>query len=273
MPRRLFRRRVALTVGTTRIVGLNVDFDVVRTITREPNTLEARVSGLSASTRGAWRELADARVKLEAGYENQISTIFLGDLRSVRVEQSGAEIVTIVEAGDGEKAQVRQRFNRAYQAGTSLRTVLEDLVRSLGLEIGNASQTLLTSQTLEGNAAQFEEGIVVVGNASDELTRLLESNGLRWSIQDGVVQVIGVNAALRTTAIRLAPETGLLGVPSIDNKRRLKAQTLLLPDLFPGRKVQLDSVNGAGFFRVDKTQHRGSLFGNDFTVTLEGREL
>jgi hypothetical protein len=268
----LFRRETSLTVGTLRFTGLDLRFQVSKSLDREPNTAEIAVFNLSQSSRQQVEETEDQRVELRAGYveDDGSAVIFAGDLRKASSTRDGADIVTVIEAGDGERAYRRGRVSRSFGAGTSLRSVIEGVGASLGLGIGNLSE-VAAGAGFEGLGQVFSEGVVVSGSSREELSGLLDSAGIEWSVQDGNLQLLERGQALATTAVRLSPETGLIGSPSIDSEGLMKARALLIPDVFPGRKVEIVSEFVSGFYRVTKASYTGDTASTEWYVDIEGR--
>ena len=273
MPR-LFKRVAALTVGTLRFTALDFSFTVVRSLDREPNTAEIQIFNLSETSRASVEGEEQQRVRLEAGFEGDdgLSVIYEGDLRKASSTRDGPAIVTSVESGDGERQYRRARVNLSFGRDTSLRTVLERVGNAMGVGVGNLVEQAQTAG-FEGLGNVFSEGVVMSGSAREELTGLLDGAGLEWSIQDGNLQVLGRGQALTLTAVVLRSGSGLVGSPSIDSEGLMSAQALLIPGVFPGRKVQIVSEFVNGFFRTTKASYTGDTRGNDWFVSIEGRNV
>lgn len=268
----LLRRRAEIVIQDVRVTGLRVVFNVHRSLRPTPNKATVKVYNLAEDTRRRIESLARVRVLLLAGYEHADPfQVFFGDLRRVSSAFDGSSTVTTLEGIDGGQAR-QQRVDRGFAAGTSLTDVIGHTVDALGIGRGNLV-SMASRFGAEGFARQLTHGTAVSGRASDELTRLLESTGCEWSIQDQRLQILPRGRALEGEAIRLAAETGLVGSPSISPQRVVTAQTLMIPELYPGRRVVVESrfVNGA--FRVVKTEHSGDTQGNDWYIKLEARPL
>jgi hypothetical protein len=73
----------------------------------------------------------------------------------------------------------------------------------------------------------------------------------------------------------LSPTTGLLGSPewSTPNKEgkppTLKVTSLLLPQILPGRRVQLDARAAKGVFKVQQLNHQGDTHEGDWRTEME----
>ena len=269
----LFRRKIALTVNQTKVEELQVDFEVVKSLAKEPNTLSARVYNLSQETREKWTALNGAGVQLDAGYEEGgYGTIFLGKLEGTQTTIEGPDRVTVVEATDGRYEQ-SQRISKSYGPGTSVETVARDLIKYIGKGVGNVIDKLRSGAESGGLANTLKNGFVVDGRAFDELDKLARSRGLEASIQDGRIQLLGKNLPNARTAYKLTPETGLIASPSVDSKKILKCKTLLIPDIVPGRQIVVDSDFVKGSYRVIRVTYTGSLYGSDFYCAIEGKSL
>lgn len=269
----LFKRKIEFAfsgtgAGTTTIKDLQVEFDIVRTGTKEPNTMTVNIYNLSEDNRRKIEGLDEGRVQLKAGYD-RVTNLFTGDLTSVKHEKNGPDIVTTVEAQDGLRSQ-GVRFRRAYGKNTTLQTVVKDLVKELELGEGNINEVIGFTER-DGLSNLFKNGVVVNGNAIDELTRILSSKGLGLSIQDGNIQVLGYLKGLKRLVLDISETSGLVGTPTQDNKGVVKMKTLILPELYPGRAFKLKSDEISGTFVAQRCQYQGSLFGDSFFIDTEAR--
>lgn len=268
----LFRRRYRLQVDTMATETVDLVFDVTRTLKPEPGTAQIRAYNLNQDERDAVHEADDAIVQLSAGYEGDVPGIFVGDLRSAVTRREGPDLVTVIEAGDGEKRYRRARTKRKFSPGASVGDVIKGVAKDLGIEDGNVAE-VVTDAAFEGLGRIFSKGAVTDGQAAAELTRLTESAGLEWSVQDGQVQLLKRGEALEDTAIVLRSDTGLIGSPEVTSKNKLKARTLMIPDLFPGRKIKMEHETVTGFYRVQQAKYRGDTRGQDWGIRLECEPL
>jgi hypothetical protein len=258
-------------VGTQRF-ALDMTFSVAKTLDREPNTAEINVFNLSETSRRAVEEETDQQVILSAGYDQPdgVSDIFTGQLRKGSSVKRGPDIITTIEAADGEKRLREARINTSFAPGASLKTAVEAAANSLRVGIGNLAESS-ASLDFEGLGRQFVEGVVLSGPTREELTGLLDSAGYEWTIQDGNLQLLQRGKGLIGTAIVLSPSTGLIDSPSIDSEGVLTARTLMIPNLFPGRRVQVESRFATGIYRITKSQYTGDTRGNEWYIDIEGK--
>lgn len=273
----LYIRRFALTLGATRIDGLDVDFKIVKSTKREPNTASLTVYNLSETHRRELEAVQTLRVQFEAGYDSTgLSMLFRGDLRTgesprggrkLSTEVDASDVKTLIEATDGGQTVLVRRVNRSFPPGTSVATVLGAAIDAAGIGRGNLQD--FASQPLEGASATFVNGTVLYGWASEEIDQIVRSMGLRWSVQNGNFQGLVRGRPLQTSAVRLSPTTGLVGSPEVDEKGNVKATALIQPGLDPGRKILLESRKLTGGYEVKRVEYSGSTYSGDYYANLE----
>lgn len=278
---RLFGRDWRVQVGRLVVERpLRVAFEVERTVRPNPNTATVRLYNLNETSQGLIREAGEALVVVEAGYVDGRAEIFRGTVLRARAggrggkgapvgtEREKVEVVTVVEATDGGTAYRQARVARSYQPGVAITTVLRDCAAALGVGEGNLRQVEALA-ALEGGQTTYPEGTVLSGQASRELTRILASYGLRWSVQHGAIQVVRRGGALQSQAVRLAAATGLIGRPEVGPRGRVTARALLAPDLWPGRRVRLESRSAEGTYTVRSIRAEGDSHADLWQATCE----
>jgi len=181
----LYGKSLVLTVEDLDLSGFDAAFSVTRTLEPTPNTAEVRVYNLGQALR---RELATKAkdglyVTLAAGFGNRLCQIYRGDLRDAFSVREDTGWVTTISSGDGEKARRTSRIRRAFPPGTKVDVVLRALTESLGVGMGNTSGALLNPKKLTHGSSEFVSGTVAHGSSAAQLTALLNSVGMEWSIQ------------------------------------------------------------------------------------------
>lgn len=292
-----FNRTIALTVtrpidgvevenpneeafSGVKIDELNIDFSVSRTTGGEPNTLTAKIYNVNEDTRNRLQKVKGSRVLLEAGYDGKTGSIFSGDLKRVSSYREGPDIITEVFATDGERAK-NAWFQRAYPADTNYVDVIGDLAAELQIDTGNLDQVIKDinsdpngNNETNGIATTFKNGITVSGYALNSLGRLLASRSFEWSIQDNKLQILRVGASLPDPVIKLTVDTGLLGVPAINKESILEAQCQMIREFYPGRNATVESrFIDNGTFKIIRADYNGSLYGQDFSITFQGKRI
>lgn len=293
---RSFWRSYRLEIGDKKITDLDIEFEVRKTLKKEPNTASVRVYNLSESTRRAMQG-QDLPVTLNAGYvleypisedmeavlssigigaeSSTVPMLYSGTLRYAASSQDEAmNWVTSVASGDGDRGLSKARTSRTYRAGTPWLVILQDLAGDLGVGAGNL---LSLSSSAELALKRLGKGRAVHGATEAQLSRMLDASGYDWSIQDGALQVLAHGATISTMAVDLSAKTGLIGSPEMalrtdtrgggkDPKKAIKqpehfirARSLLNAALQPGQKVKIDAAMISGYYRVESVQHFGTF--------------
>lgn len=271
----LFGREYELIADTLSIEGLDLTFKVVKTLTPDPNSAEIRIYNLNRTHREQLEQKEDVATELHVGYaesETARGMIFRGTLREAFSVQDPPDWITTLRTGDGDKAVRTSRINKGFSPGTAFTRLLDELADTIGVGIGNAKEAFDKGNFAEG-AKELLHGGNLQGTAYKELKRLLRSANLEFSIQDEELQVLELGKALEGVATVINRNTGMVGSPRRGAKGELKLRCLLIPDLYPGRKIKLESRQIEGFFRVEKAVYVGSTFDTDWYVDLECKEL
>lgn len=272
-----------LLPNAVEITDLRIQFQVQRSLGSDPNTARVVVTNLaSAGTAG---EFADwpMHLFLSAGYDGEFRHICRGDLRWGKSEKVGTDWETTFHVADGDRAYRESRTNRTFEAGTSVRTALREVARTMGLKL---PQALEVTPELE---EQFAAGLVLDGRSRDELTNLLAPYGYEWSIQDNVLTVLKDDETRADQALVIAEETGLIGTPQFGAPdkptkkgkfgkgksplQKLNLTTLLYPQVTPGCLLEVRSRTANGRFKAHRVTHSGDTYGSPWFTEIEARAL
>lgn len=225
----------AIEVTTQRIA-----FEVSKNLGKEPNKCSIKMFNLSPDTR-AEVEKDPLKVTLYAGYDGVARLLFTGDLRYAYSERNGPDIVTNLDVRDGLRAFANARMNRSYKPPITVRRVLEEAARSLGLDLPpEVEQSTELKQALA-------DGISLHGPTRDVLTRLLAPYGYGWSTQNGRLQILRDGDTRADQAFLINEDNGLLGSPKKTTptkpgeRSEVTFDVQLYPELVPGGKAKLES--------------------------------
>ncbi len=270
-----FQRAYRLTVGNIEMdalggVGLNalrIGFSIQRDIKRHPNNAEISVYNLTPSHRAALAKLASVRVRLEAGYVDDVGTLFDGELRSARSVQEGTEWVTRISGGDGDSKCRSARINKTFSKGTPVGTVLNELGKALGVGPGNLRD--FTGATLSNGSKVLTRSLTLSGAVFDELEHVTRSCGLQWSIQDSALQIreVGLPVGDRQGPL-LRQDSGLIGTVEVETvakaepgfpagSTKVTGVCLLRGDLIPGVPFRVEQEPFTGNLVAVATHHVG----------------
>ena len=275
----LFKRSVDVVVGSKRITGLDCAFEIEKTLNAEPNKCSLKIWNLAEDTRAAFEQLAPRKrwmtkgipTRIEAGYGNDRAPLWLGALRTVPPALHGPDWVTSMDSGDGYLAFQNARVNLSYGPMTPVDTVLQALVRQLGVGVGNLAQALAQLK-VNGVGKLYPHGVVISGSVAQELSDFCLSAGLEWSIQDGVLQILDRGQALRGKALRVSSDTGMIGSPSVDVDGIATLKTLLIPGVRVGCMLVLDTARIKGTYRLMKATWSGDTSSDDWIIQMQARK-
>lgn len=212
---------------------------------------KAKIEIYNLSTESRQKIQKGWSIQLKAGYTNLVATIFLGVVGpgGAYSKRQEADIVTTLECGDGEAALVLGTLDKSYPAGTTIAAVISDCIAASGL--GNGTIVGIPNVT-------FNSGYTAHGSITDTLNAITKKAGLAWNVNNGNVNVIPIKGFDGQTAEIVSVNTGLIGVPSMDNGI-LKFDSLLNPRLLPGSICQLSSENTFlnGFYKINRTHLEG----------------
>lgn len=274
----LFKRAATLNVHGKLLEGLHFDFRVSRTLKPEPNTADFTIYNLAPENRRFLQtQKGGVTVMLHAGYasDSKLPLIFFGQLREVTTVRDGADWVTTLSTGDGDKAR-KSPIGFSLGPGASFEAAVKKTVESMGLHAGNITKDI--AQGKFGDASkELVEGFTSFGFGGPELDKLLDSAGLEGSIQNGELQILKKNASLNTSAVVLSDKTGLVGSPELglDNliRTQAKVRTLLNSEVVPGRIVHVISENLDAKFRSERVVYVGQTGGGDWYTDIEAIAL
>lgn len=279
----LFDRAWSLDVGGIRVISttskiqLNLKFEVVKSTAREPNTCNIQIANLAPSTLQRLEELDEPQVELWAGYRDLEDVIYVGDARDIFTVRDGVDRWTHIESEDGGQAYRTARISRSFAANTPVRTVIAACAGALGVGQGNTAEVAARA-TLENGENIYATGITLDGPASRSLDSVCRSCSLRWSVQNGVLQLREQGRPAVTRAVRISPGTGLLGSPTRAKRDErtgrvtITVKCMLIPGLYPGRIMHLDSSDVRGDYMIKRVRFAGDTNGPDWIADCEVEE-
>lgn len=247
-----------------------IEFDIEKTLEKKPNTATIKISNLAPSTR-AFIAQSPLTLKLEAGYDHEYRHVFVGDVvRSFGVTK-GATIETNILCGDGTRALRWARVNQAYRKGTPTIVALKFAAASMGIVLPD---TVLADPELARPLPSGGDSLY--GYARDELARMLAVYGYTFSIQNGQPAIIKDEQTIDNQAIVIDNDSWLIGSPEYQTPEKpgkptmLKFESMLYPEIVPGKKVRIVSRSIDGVFKCSKVKHAGRTEdGGDFKSSIE----
>jgi hypothetical protein len=227
-------RTVQVVVGSggtgLSIDKLRISFEVTKTVDSTPNIAQVKIYNLSPDNEAKVRtQYTDIMIK--AGYPGSSLLIFQGNIKHAFHYRDKADLITQIEAADGDKDYRKATMNLTLAAGTTDSDLVNKALASF-------------SSTIKGHigvtSAPRIRGKVISGMTRDTLSKLARDNDAKWSIQDGELHIVPVDGVLPTQAIVVNAATGMLNAPEI-NDRGIRVKCLLNPQIKVNGVLQLNN--------------------------------
>jgi phosphate/sulfate permease len=256
----LYDRRYKLQVDTLVVTELQIAFEVKRSLSaKTANAAEIKLTNLSGETRKRLQGMRDVFISLEAGYVEGTSVVFRGLLHEAFSAREGDEWVTTVSSQDAAKERKTKRIQKSFPAGTKVGDIIVACAKALEVGLGNVQNAAGSAELVGVTPSTTQTGYVASGDALSALDRVCRSCGIEWSIQDNQLQLLQLGQPTGEQGIVLSPESGLIGSPELGKGGVVRCRTLMIPNLLPGRRVELRTRHVTGVYRVETTQHKGDF--------------
>lgn len=258
-------RAATIELGDIKIVQepfrrcMRFSFSVERDKTEMPNSAEVKIWGLNSETRQRLERQNELTCRITAGYGDSPGQIFFGVVQDAGTIRDGADrILRVTLDEEGSTEYMTKEVALAIPKGTSLSSVLAQLIGATGQKLGNAHQ-LSNLAFLASGATALESAYVAHGSAVFELTLFCRAIGVDWSFQNG--QFCGARAgeAYGKTGPLFRSDSGLIET-RLDRRGNVEGKALLSPDLFPGVGFNVESDQVNGDFITYGTLHEGDNY-------------
>ncbi len=243
-----------------------IEFDIKRSIGTDDNSMLIKIYGLSEKNRRLLvkdyyniQDLASGgqyrKVILEAGYNKDINTVFVGSLIEGYSVREGVDMVTYLYCVSGAYGRYNNFINQSFAAGTPYNQIIDYIVNQLTkdgyIEKGGI-------QSIDGTV---KTGYLALGDGFNILSEFgpvfVDLNRINSLQLDYVI-----NKTLNAKDIPLiSAETGLLGTPMRRNTF-IEVNAMFQPKIQLGQLVEIQSVTAPYFngqFKVMGIQHKGII--------------
>jgi hypothetical protein len=217
----------------------------------------------------------NVQISLKAGYQGLrqifgswseaivpeiLKQIFIGDVKRVKTHRNGPDLITEIEAGDGEKAITEKHKDKSYGPGTPVNFVIADLAAELGLAVGAIKDTAVKI---------FKNGFTLSGSVRDNLEYITKLLNVEWTVSDNELVISAPNKDRGVIfGVNVTKETGLIGWPS-QSEKGVVFNKLLDPEIKPKGLVTIDSEQVSGRFVVRTVNHVGDTRGAEWVSKVE----
>jgi len=234
------------------------------------------VYGLGPETRDKLYQVYD-RVKLSAGYENNIALIFDGTIGTVSVGKQGAESFVTMYCRSSGKEYEEARVNRTWGGPTRPEQVIRDVAGTFGYQvemIGDFSDlpTLIHGETISMSSRQA-------------MRNLAERYGFHWMVKNYQTVVCKYDAYL-PELWHISADTGMVGSPQV-RERGVDVLVKMNPRINPFDRMLLQNATseltfnnpniayfpdtiGTGEYGILSVTHVGDYYGDSWDTFIEG---
>ncbi len=214
---RLFDRQVRVAIGESGGSGfeigasgaegipLHVKFSFEKADVESPNTGKVTIWNLNKEHL-AELEKKDCVVVIKAGYADNISEAFKGTVTHASTTKDGADCMTEIELSSCMVELRDTSFSLSYAEGTKTDAVYQEIASQMGLPLSNSVGAMAKTTVLAA-------GFSFVGGAKNLLNRLTRMDGINWTIQDGVIQLLKPGEPISMSCYELNAGSGLIGMP------------------------------------------------------------
>lgn len=277
-------------------LSLHCSFVVRRSINPEPHECTLSILGLSKRRREqilktyeeaeemAWsmrKELAAGRIRIDAGYGDDVATLFIGDIApdGVTPEWVSPGHVMKIRALDGRIAWKGRFVNRTSSKNIDIKTIRQMMAAS-GDYMAGKDADFNFEKNFPGLVKKklgfpgYESGYAMFGESRSLNRQLCAEMDIRPFFQDGEVRYMAEDAALLDSAVVLSAQKGGVLLKSAPmGLGRYRASTLMEHRLRPGRQVilrdRLGVIIGPGLFRVESMVAAGGNRVPDYGVDVD----
>lgn len=233
-----------------------IEINVNRSRFGSSNTATLRLYNLSPETRekihkDRGRPDLIRAVKLSAGYDSKVSTVFEGSVIGCFSYRQGVDFITQIECFDTGNAFSNGQTNLQFGAGVSQRAVITSIIDSLG-PLG-----------IKKGAIGEYPGVLKRGNsysgATYDILNQLTSGG--FFVDNGTAHALGDTEVILGPIDQISPESGLIGTPKKE-EFFITLDMLFEPTIILGQRILLKSFSEKRFngsFQVVSVFHNGMI--------------
>lgn len=263
--------------------GLRFSFNITKTLTSDGNKCNLEINNLSRDTQNKIKETDEAvnLLVINAGYKelHGEETLFVGKITKVNHSNLRSEITTKITAEDGRQ-NIKKKFSTlSLAANASLKNALQKATNDLDLALKDKSILDIIPEIISNNGFSFQ------GGTSQLLDKLSKEMNFDWSIQNNELKILPKSQAdIGGVAVKLTPETGLIGTPQRvykENKQEgdhftgWDIQSFLQPRIEPGCTVEVnsDEIQEGAQFKAVQVEHIGDTHGEDWITKARIKDL
>jgi len=208
----------------------------------------------------------DSVVEILAGHNRSPMLVSRGNPVSggVTEEKDGVNRVLKIEFSDGGLAYVNGYVNKSFGQGATIRTLLEECARSMGVAVGATTVDL---------SARLPYGFTASDKSSSILDRIAETTRSRWFSRDGVLQIVSRGKSTGEAAVLFSTSlNNIIGTPKHKAGRQIEITALLAPGIRPGNPFRVELSGVVKDYVATEVTFSLDNWQGDFHVVVFGAE-
>lgn len=253
--------------NTSDNAALHINFSIEKSESETPNTGSVTIWNLTKAQLAILGQ-KDCEIELMAGYGNKLAKIITGNVTYISTYSDGGDTATDIEFSENRVALRDTYITLSYSGRISSRVILDSIANSIGVAVAVSKSAVFP---------YVSNGFAFVGAAQTALNKLCGICGLKWSIQNGVLQIFAYNEAISTKAYLISEDTGLINVPqkisfaASDGSELHGWEITYLMNGAIGINdcVAVESDTLSGVFRVMKILFSGDNLSGDWICTAQ----
>ena len=236
------------------LMPFTIQFSVKRSLNASLNTMSLKVYNLSQNVRSQiFKDRFSPvykRVIIQAGYGQNISTVYQGNIQTSYSVRNGADIITEIESLDGGFDVQTATTSKTFNKNISTQEIIESAISSFEViskgTINIDQETKIRPTTFDGS--------------SYDLIREINENVF---IDNEKANILKDNQVIDTPVKLFNSETGLLGTPKRQDSY-LSIDVLFSNDVNIGQVIEIESSIQPEFngqYKVIGVSHSGVISG------------
>jgi len=228
----------------------NIDFTVKKTIDgKTPDTLTCSLYNVDRQNIWNYLFLDDAYIRLEGGYKELYGTLFQGDITNATQYTEGVNLITEIDAGDGDQAINEVDINKAFAPEINIKSVLDDILNAI-TKNSNIIVDGFAKGEIAGIPGKLDFGDILNGKAINYMHDYLKAANKSFAVVNNVLKIF--EDSYQDQIIKLTSESGLVGSPRekrVEKTSKAKGKEitqgidfkcLLMPGLNPGQRININ---------------------------------
>lgn len=245
---------------------LHVSFSVEKSSEESQNDAKVQIWNLSPQNLSIL-ESEDCTVELKAGYGNNRSLIFVGNVASAITTLDNADRLTELTVVDGLVELRDTNISVSINGAVDGKVVYQTIADAMGVSVKYAPDLWFRI---------VPNGFSYVGKAKGALQKIADFCGQSWSIQNQVLCVTWPGRPIVTQGYLLSADTGLINIPKRitigsgkESKSGWEVEYLLNGAIGVNDIVMLSSSTASGYFLVYKVTMDGDNMDGDWVCTAQ----